>query len=346
MIEYLLEDLPYSKENPILEIWDLFEEAISESEMNSSPLVQYSKKNINQMNKLYKQGKELFYSSDALSIYSSPLSLFYGCSNLTKALLMHRDNKKSLEKLQPSHGLEFLLNGSDIRNRDIFKVKIGEKGTFIELLQSFERSQDISCFYDQTISLNDLILRYVDIFDNLKPSERTEQLPVAFFKIFHHDPKPNMQIGFFGNDTEENFNNIKKNFPKIGFDLFEDTNIRISSLSHSDKKAVHTSSKEKKDLPPILHHKSFDKQEFLFTPIETTDQKLYFHQEEIQYMIAFIFSNLVRYYAHIWIDLVETSEFLILKKALRSIYRSFPNYILNRIKKKNHIVFTPGILTR
>lgn len=356
MIQYLLENEFYSKENAIGEIWDLLESSITETSLNNDPQFQFSRKQIKHINRLFRQSKELFEASKQISIYSMPLNLFYGCSNLSKVLILKNDCSKSLENLQGAHGLEFKYQGSDVTNFENYSIKIQERGTFVELLNTHKRPLQTDNYYHKSITLKDLLNRYVDIFDYQKKENQNHTHPVLKFSKFYYEPKPNstpvgcgnfwnIKIALPGENSEQAFQTLKTTKPSLTLDNFKDTGIQMSFEPFSDKKNIYVHEENEENLPRILHHRTYDKQDFIYSPINS-GLELYFYQEEIQYMIAFIFSNVCRYYADIWIDLIEKSEFLLVKKALHMIYRSFPNYILNRIVKKNILIFIPGILER
>jgi len=306
---------------------------------------------------LLNQGYEFFKSFNSISIKTNPLLQFYGCSNLAKVLILTKGVKKGIESLDQSHGLKFILDRSNIDDLRAYEVQVLENGTFIELLGIFDRKTPISRISNLRFNLFDLLNRYVDIYDYFET--RHDVIPIAGFHI-QENPQPtansfpigvekkfSLFVYLLGGDKKENFEKYKQKFINMDFGRFVEHGMRVYPGSNPEHFPIKCFIDTPDDLPNIDLHKNYENQSFIISPIENNSLQILFSQIEIQYLISFIYSNLVRYYADVWERVIESFEHSwIINKSIDYISRSYPNNILNTLIYRNCVVLNPGVLTR
>lgn len=81
--------------------------------------------------------RDYYHISNRASITVKPLPLFYGMSNLVKALVLLCGGKERnrLGKVAQGHGLKLLVNGKNLEN---MSCRIEERGTFCSFADTFK----------------------------------------------------------------------------------------------------------------------------------------------------------------------------------------------------------------
>ena len=155
-----------TSEHAETEVWDLLSLNIIEQRLKNNTGYILKKHLIDTIRTLLNQSKELFKASGTVSLECSPLIDFYSYSMLSKLLII-KNQKKGLETFPQSHGLTFQLDNSKDINTDNVYVEIAKNGTFIELLKSLKRINQVKDYYNFKVSLTELLRYNADLYDYL-----------------------------------------------------------------------------------------------------------------------------------------------------------------------------------
>lgn len=357
-IQYISEKSYLSKENPRIEIWDLFEQRLLTGQLPTKNAEAPDERALEEWNYLFRQAKNLHDLANVAPIETSPLQLYYSTLNLSKLYILIRSGRR-LKNLANSHGLSFILDTQPKEFLDRVLVKINSKGTFSELLASTSRRTTIDSFSNRRISLTELLRHYVDIYDYLALEMKRSMHPVHSLS-FRSEAANQAQtkrssslwIMLIGPKQISTLQQLQTEKPALQLSNFRYFPENNSVITKGPTGPMITESAESdSDLPIIQYSVAYDGQPFIFSPLTATHQgesvQLEFYQEEIQMMIAFLLSTLVRYYPDLWLELQEDREtYWLVRKTCNEILRSHHNYWLNRCAGENIIILPPGTLHR
>jgi len=335
--------LLFVDEDPTHFVWDLIERAITKEAIhNTNNYVVTSKKN-NNIKYLFEQAKELFIAAENASDIVAPLYQFYSFSMLSKILILIKTKSKDIESLQQSHGLTIIVNDRKNPTLENIKVKIGTTGTFIELLNI---NSSCKYLYEKEIDLINLINRVVDCSTL---SNTTKVIPICGYRDLENDNIEFLNQGknkkiliHLNMKSKVSIHELAIEYPNIGLDKL----IKKTELSSLDMEGIgfwyYYNDHEIKDLK--IQNGIHD-DNFLISPIVFDNNKYWYEQYEILYILSFIASNLVRYYPDTWKIINGNSEiFWVFRYILKLTNRIYPNYIIDKIENQIHTIYPPGIL--
>ena len=345
-MELYSDTLYSSKENPEFEIWDQISLFLSKDAMGTQ---YHIKPRVVKLLKYYfDQSNELFKVSQQISVNSKPLLQFYAFLNLSKLLIVIRKTKNT-ESLNQSHGAKVNIEKSCSLSLSNVNVKIENNGTFTELLSSLNRKTPFTNYIGKSINLYELIEHTIDLYDFM--DNKNNVFPIQSCKISKNnlneigsekEHSHYLEIGFINKDSFGLFSNM--------FDYCDLTRLKQKSYFTSiDPEGVPYRQyySDEKDLPNLVLERNYANEYFAVKGIKIKNEYFCLYQLEIQYLLSFILSNLVRYYPNEWnCFLSNPKESWLINKVVNYLDRSFPNNLLNSLTEKSNIVFPPGILHR
>lgn len=343
-MEIYKEDRLYSKENPINEIWDLLYYSCLAS--NLDPSLGIKGRTVDLLQYYLDQSHELFFAAISASNKTGPLLQFYSFSILAKVLIVLRRIKNSTESLAQAHGLKAIVRNQENITLSDIEVKIETNGTFFELLKSLKKKAIPEDYSNITLSLRELFDHYINLYDFLK--DKSNIMPVEDFSVQTVnqavDPlkKNRLVISFINSKSVDLLKSIisKNDFDKINF-------MGMQSISGQEGIPGIIDYISDAELPDFVLEKDYGKSAYIVKSFNKGGKLIPLCQLEIEYLISYLFSNLVRYYPEAWNRLLFNKEILWeIEKVISYMFRSYPNYLLNSIRKQYISIFPPGILQR
>jgi len=332
--DFLMEHI-ITDENPYKELWDLLSLNLIKTHLESASSFSFSSGRIEQIKTLYKQSRELFEAARTTTILSSPLLDFYSFTKLAKILIMVKQNL-DISSLDQSHGLKVKFDDKNL-NIDDLEIIFTKKGTFPQLFKSLTRYDEPVLKSRATIKLGELLNFNIATYQYQQIISKC--IPVFEHRIENKESGRRIEIRLIGKADKSTFEDLKQRHPDFPFGEFTTQNIIMTSrkgypifreLSDGER-------------PDYDVEKDYKSQTFLVPPMNISGKSIILYQHEIQFLIAFVASNLVRYYPMSWQNIVnDEAVFWSLRKALGLARRTFLNQILDLISMQRHFVLPPG----
>lgn len=271
------------------------------------------KKVASEINLYIKQANEL-YNSNNDSIITSPLTLFYSLNNLVKAvyLLKHPTNG-----IKASHGLKLKTEGgTDYKLNELF-VHLNNSGTFYDLNQLLcsNLSSDID------ISIDDVLkcIPELSFLYNLVYGKEAN----VYLMRKNLDNNYEYDVVLPNNNYEQlerkNLGLLRKN--AVQFSFYQNSVGYYCNLY----KTMGT-----ENINNILE-KDIYNNTYLALGISLNNQLIKIHQLNAIYIIFYVFSMELRYRAYEWINIINSKEKAIVKKAIEELKVKMLVYILELI---------------
>lgn len=324
----------YYSENPEKDIWDLLLNFTYEENIKT---YLKEKRNVNDEEKLDKlsniisgsleQAKEYFESSNTVSLFTSPLLLYYGLVNLMygTAHLLTGDFLKI-----DNHGLNL-----NLKPEEIYKGKIGDitlniqnhtKGSFYNFLSIFDNFKLENKINDWTLKeIFGSIPEIKEDFENCYKNDKSFTFPIE--KIIRKD------ISFERIREEE----VKRLGESFFSDIYKFSENYLRPQKSSNNYILH-----KKLNAKGYYLETISGIDFLSLVHKKDTKSYHFSILLLMELGLFGLGSLSRYHPGVWNKFIKNDKYgerLIVEKFLKICRRYVPNIVLNKVLNKK-IKFT------
>lgn len=296
------------------------------------------------------QAHEFFALADNATILSSPLPIYYGMLDLSKALLIANVPRLSLADLK-YHGLMSRAINQETREvKENFTDKIEKqiavvnKGVFFEL---YKREEGLKPLLKSYFALGDLLPLIPEIQHFF---EKYFGVKSRVFKILTSCPSKDINIWF--SSLERDITDLLERFPEIE----EEFKISVSGFKHpffsTHTEGIHCGLEESMrddgkvaNVPKTVRfYEGYPIGRYVIGKASYSDengQKLQtcLSSIVIDFILCFIFCDITRYNVKLWQTICssESGFSSIISQYLESVKRRFPNEILNELCGEKHI---------
>lgn len=259
------------------------------------------KKVASEINLYIKQANEL-YNSNNDSIITSPLTLFYSLNNLVKAVYLL---KYPTNGIKASHGLKLKTeSGITYKLNELF-VHLNNSGTFYDLNKLLSSNLPI----DIDISIDDVL-------------KCIPELSSLYNLVYEKEANVYLMRKNLDNNYEYNIllpNNNYEQLEDKDLGLLRENAFRLSF--YQDLFGYHCNAYKTAGTENVnnILEKDIYNNIYLVLGIPINNQIIKIHQLNAIYIIFYVFSMELRYRAYEWINIINSKEKAIIKKAIEEL---------------------------
>ncbi|MBQ2938100.1 MAG: hypothetical protein IJE05_04405 [Clostridia bacterium] len=290
------------------ECWDLLSlyediEYVKEQIKLVKPKIKQTslKKVASEINLYIKQANEL-YNSNNDSIITSPLTLFYSINNLVKAVYLL---KNPTNGIKASHGLSLNTESGINYKLNEISVHINNSGTFCDLNKLLNNNLPENI----DISLNDVL-------------KSIPELSLLYNLVYGEEPNIYLMKKNLDKSYEykvELFNNSYEQLEKKDLSLLSTNSVRFNFFHDPFGNHCHAFKTAATENINNILEKDIYNNIYLTLGISLNNQIIKIHQLNAIYILFYVFSMELRYRAYEWINIINSKEKAIIKKAIEEL---------------------------